>query len=173
MKYLLITAYLLCIVAANWATEHYGMVSVGFGLTATAGTWFAGLSFSARDGVQRTSGRWWVIAAIVIGAAISWFVAPSFALASGIAFLVSEAVDMAIYTPLYRRRPYAAVITSNTVGATLDAWLFLWIAFGSIRFWEGNVVGKLWTVLPVLALMWLWRRRGSLSERVYQPRAAA
>jgi uncharacterized PurR-regulated membrane protein YhhQ (DUF165 family) len=168
---MMIAAYLLCIIGANWTTQHYGMVGVGFGLTATAGTWFAGIAFSARDGVQRTSGRTWVVVIIVIGATLSWFVAPDFAVASGVAFLVSELVDMAIYTPLYRRRPYASVIISNTVGATLDAWLFLWIAFGSIRFWEGNVVGKLWTILPVLALMWIWRRR-DLPERVRSPRPA-
>lgn len=162
--------YLACIVGANWAIQRYGFVSVGFGLVAPAGVWFAGLAFSARDLVQRTLGRSWVIVAIIGGAGLSWFISPSFAIASGVAFLVSESIDMAIYTPLYRKHPYASILTSNTAGAVVDSMLFLWIAFGSIQFWEGQVVGKLWTILPVLIGMAIWR--SDLSQRV-RPRFAA
>jgi uncharacterized PurR-regulated membrane protein YhhQ (DUF165 family) len=163
-----ITCYLLCIVGANWAIERYGFVSVGFGYMAPAGVWFAGFAFTARDVVHRQGGRVWVIAAIVIGAALSWFIAPSFAVASGVAFLVSETADMAVYTPLYRSRPYLSIALSNTVGSVVDSLLFLWLAFGSVAFWQGNVIGKLWTILPALALLWMWRRR-VVPERVYQP----
>lgn len=172
MKYLALTAYLFCIVGANWAIEHYGFVSVGFGYTAPAGVWFAGVAFTARDAVQRLGGRGWVVRAILIGTALSWFISPQFAVASGVAFLVSELVDMAVYTPLYRRHPYAAVALSNTVGSFVDSWLFLWLAFGSIRFWEGLVIGKVWTVLPAIVLLALWRNR-DLSERARQRFAAA
>jgi uncharacterized PurR-regulated membrane protein YhhQ (DUF165 family) len=170
MKYVALTAYLACIVGANWAIQHYGFVSVGFGYMAPAGVWFAGLAFSARDLVQRTAGRSWVIAAIGIGAALSWFVSPSFAIASGVAFLVSESVDMAIYTPLYRRHPFVSVLASNTVGSVIDSMLFLWLAFGSITYWQGQVIGKMWTVLPVIAGMAVLRC--DLSQRV-RPRVAA
>jgi uncharacterized PurR-regulated membrane protein YhhQ (DUF165 family) len=153
-------AYLGCILGANWAIQHYGFVSVGFGLTAPAGVWFAGAAFTARDAVQRLMGRWWVIVGIVTGAALSWFIAPSFAVASGVAFLVSELADMAIYTPLYRDRPYVSVALSNTVGSIIDSLLFLYLAFDSIQYWQGQVVGKMWTILPVLVIMWLWRSSG-------------
>lgn len=49
--------FLTCILAANYLTTRYGMVSVGFGLTATAGTYFAGLTFVLRDAVQDTARR--------------------------------------------------------------------------------------------------------------------
>ena len=42
-------AYLLTVVAANWLTDRYGLVPVGFGLLVTAGTFAAGLSLVCRD----------------------------------------------------------------------------------------------------------------------------
>jgi queuosine precursor transporter len=167
---LAILAYLLCIVGANWALERWGFVSVGFGLMAPAGVWFAGASFFCRDVVQETGGRRLVVAAIVFGAGLSWFVAPSFAVASGLAFLASETADFLVYTPLRRRHRYVAVALSNTVGSVVDSWLFLWLAFGSIAHWEGLVVGKLWTILPALVLLAIWRNRGHLDVRRRQAR---
>lgn len=52
-----IVAYLASIVLANWLTSRYGLVSMGFGLMATAGTFAAGLAFVARDAVQDAAGR--------------------------------------------------------------------------------------------------------------------
>lgn len=44
------------IFAANWAIETYGIVPIGFGLTAPAGVYFAGLAFTFRDGVHERLG---------------------------------------------------------------------------------------------------------------------
>jgi uncharacterized PurR-regulated membrane protein YhhQ (DUF165 family) len=80
------------------------MVPVGFGLVATAGTYFAGLAFVLRDSVQDAGGRRLVLTLIIAGALLSYLVSdPFIALASGVAFLVSETVDMGIYTPLRKR----------------------------------------------------------------------
>jgi hypothetical protein len=35
-------------------------------------------------------------------------------------------------------------VLSNTVGLLIDSWLFLTIAFGSLAFFWGQVVGKAW-----------------------------
>ena len=78
LKYLAPLAYLLTIVAANWALTTYGFVSVGFGLMAPAGVFFAGLAFSLRDITHESLGRWWVIGAILVGAALSWWVSAPF-----------------------------------------------------------------------------------------------
>lgn len=159
---LLFVAFIGCVFAANLATERWGFVPVGFGLTATAGTYAAGLSFGVRDALSETADRWWVVVAIVVGAALSYLVAPSLALASGVAFLCSESADLCVYEPLRRRRWVAAVVASNLVGAVVDTVLFLWIAFG----WEavtrqamtGQLVGKALMILPALALV-AWVRR--------------
>src|SRR3954451_12303333 len=139
-----LVAYVATIYAANWAIERYGPVSVGFGLTAPAGLYFAGLAFPLRDLTQATLGRRAVVAAILLGAALSSAISTSFALASGVAFLVSELADLAVYTPLERRNWLLAVLCSNTVGLVVDSVLFLWIAFGSLEFLKGQIVGKAW-----------------------------
>jgi uncharacterized PurR-regulated membrane protein YhhQ (DUF165 family) len=164
--------FLACILAANYVTTEYGMVPVGFGLTATAGTYLAGVSFILRDAVQDTvraaltterRGRgvmagvvevsapkdWRValptLGLIVAGAALSYLIAdPFIALASGIAFACSETADLLIYTPLRSRGYIRAAIASNIVGAVVDTFLFLKIAgFPIAGAWEGQIVGKL------------------------------
>jgi len=151
--------YIAVIVLANWAIETFGIVPVGFGLAAPAGVYFAGLAFTLRDLTQEQLGRQWTVGAIVIGAAVSALVSPAFALASGVAFLLSELADFAVYTPLRDRNWLAAVALSNTVGLTIDSALFLMLAFGSLDFLAGQVVGKLWMTLLAVAVLWLWRRR--------------
>ena len=146
--------FIATIFAANWLIEHVGIVSVGFGLMAPAGVYMVGLAFTLRDILQRTLGAKWAIAAIVIGAALSYLVSPAFALASGAAFLLSELADLAVYTPLQKRSWLGAVALSNTVGLVVDSMLFLAIAFGSQEFLAGQVVGKAWmTALAVACLV--------------------
>ena len=54
----LLLALVGVVVAANVLTNTLGLVSL-LGLTATAGTWVAGLSLLARDGLQEVAGRRW------------------------------------------------------------------------------------------------------------------
>lgn len=153
-KYVWPLAYLAVIVAANWAITAFGIVNVGFGFTAPAGVFFAGLAFTFRDLTHEALGRWWVIAAIAAGAVLSWWVsAPFVAQASGIAFLCSECADMLVYEPLRHRRWLLAVAASNVVGFVVDSALFLWLAFGSLNFLEGQLLGKFYmTALAVVLL---------------------
>lgn len=149
-------AFLATILAANYVTTEYGLIPVGFGLVATAGTIFAGLAFVLRDTVQDTLGKRAVLVLIVAGAGLSYVVAaPFIALASGIAFLVSEVLDLAIYTPLRRRGYVRAALASNVAGALVDTLLFLTIA--GFPLWQalpGQIVGKLSvTGVVVLAVL--------------------
>ena len=154
-----LVGYVAVIVLANWAISQFGFVPVGFGLVAPAGVYFAGLAFTLRDLVQEQLGRTWTVVAILAGAAVSAVISPQFALASGIAFLLSELADFAVYTPLRSRNWLAAVALSNTVGLIADSALFLLLAFGSLEFLAGQVVGKLWMTVLAVALLWIWRRR--------------
>ena len=105
-------AYIATIFAANWAVAVFGLVPVGFGLTAPAGVYCAGVAFTFRDLVQEQLGRSWTIGAIGVGALLSAVVSLQLAFASGVAFLVSELVDLAVYTPLRERRWLLAVAVS-------------------------------------------------------------
>jgi uncharacterized PurR-regulated membrane protein YhhQ (DUF165 family) len=159
-----VVLYITTVFAANWAIERYGIVSVGFGLTAPAGVYFAGLAFTLRDITHDTLGRRWVLGAIITGALLSSVVSTDFALASGVAFLVSELFDFAVYTPLRERNWLGAVALSNVVGLVADSILFLWIAFGSLDFLDGQIVGKLWMTVLAVALLTIWRRASGRSN---------
>lgn len=162
MKYLgpaALAGYILTILAANAAIVAFGVVPVGMGLFAPAGVYFAGLAFSLRDAVQETMGRRWTVAGILVGAALSAGISGPLALASGVAFLVSELADFAVYTPLRSRSWAGAVGLSNTVGAVVDSALFLWLARFPLDYLPGQVWGKLLMTLPVVLVLALWRRR--------------
>lgn len=156
-------AYIATIVGANWSLERFGVVPVGFGLLAPAGVFFAGLAFTFRDLVHERLGVTGAVAAMLVGAFLSWFISPAFALASGAAFLFSELCDLAVYAPLRRRHWLGAVAASNTAGLVVDSALFLWLAFGSLAFIEGQIVGK--TYMTALAVAVLWSVRHALSLR--------
>lgn len=158
-----LVAYITVIFLANWAIQTFHLVPVGFGLMAPAGVYFAGLAFTLRDLVQDRLGRNWTIGAILAGAALSYLIEPKFALASGVAFLASELLDFAVYTPLKKRNWLTAVTVSNLAGLIADSALFLWLAFGSIDFLAGQVVGKLWMTLAAVAMLGLIRRHRRLA----------
>lgn len=162
---LILAAYLATIVLANWTLQRYGIVPVGFGLMAPAGVLWVGLSFTLRDLAQDRLGTRAIIAAILAGAALSYFVAPAFALASGLAFLFSEFCDFAVYSPLRRRHWLGAVALSNTVGLVLDSLVFLLLAFNSLAFLPGQVVGKFYMTAFAVIVLWVVRGRRDLSLR--------
>ncbi len=83
----------------------------------------------------------------------------SLVIASSAAFLFSEFADFAVYTPLARRRLVLAVFASGLAGLVVDSLVFLWLAFGSLEFLEGQIVGKLWMVLLAMPLIAYLRRR--------------
>ena len=162
-RYLPLAAYVGTIFGANWALASFGLVPVGFGLLAPAGVYFAGLAFTLRDLTQEQLGRAWTFGAILVGAALSALLSPQLALASGTAFLVSETADFLVYSPLRRRHWLGAVALSNTVGLVLDSALFLLLAFGSLEFLAGQVVGKAWMTALAVLFLWAWRRRREVS----------
>lgn len=154
LRILAIATYLATTVAANWAITEVGAVPVGFGLMAPAGVYFAGLAFTLRDLVHETAGRVAVVGVIVAGAALSFAIAsPALAVASAAAFGLSELADLAVYEPLRKRRWLLAVAASNVVGLVVDSALFLTLAFGSLAFLPGQVVGKLWMTLLAVAVL--------------------
>jgi hypothetical protein len=161
--------FALTIPAANWLIGHVGtaciangpcVVPVAPGLMAPSGVMMIGVALVLRDLVQRRLGAAMSALAILCGTALSATLAPpSLVLASGVAFLLSEFADLAVYTPLARRRLVLAVVASSVVGLVVDSIVFLWLAFGSLDFLLGQVVGKGWMVLlSVPFVAWLRRR---------------
>jgi hypothetical protein len=157
-RHLLFPAYVGTIVGANWAIATFGAVPVGFGLLAPAGVYCAGLAFTLRDLLHDAFGRRAAVIAIGAGALLSVTTGGRLALASGVAFLLSELADLAVYEPLRRRGWLRAVFASNVVGLIVDSALFLWLAFGSLSFLAGQVVGKTWMTLLAIVVLGALRR---------------
>lgn len=165
--FIYLLAFTLCIPMANWMLGNVGTVCppdspcllpVGFGLMAPSGVLMAGLALVFRDLVQRRLGKSWAVAAIIVGALLSYLLAPpALVVASAVAFLLSELVDFAVYTPLQERRLILAVVASSVVGLVIDSVVFLYLAFGSLDFLSGQIVGKAWMVLLAIPLIWLIR----------------
>jgi len=167
-------AFGLTIPAANWMIGHVGTACIpnrpclipvapnpfGASLMAPSGVLMIGIALVLRDLVQRRLGVGYSASAVVAGAMLSAVVAPpALALASGVAFLISEFADLAVYTPLARRRLIAAVVASSLAGLVVDSVVFLWLAFGSLEFLAGQVIGKTWMVLLSIPFVHLLRRR--------------
>jgi queuosine precursor transporter len=169
--------FALTIPVANWLIGHVGtaciaphgpcVLPVAPGVMAPSGVMMVGVALVLRDLVQRRLGTALSALAILIGAAISALVAPpSLILASAVAFMLSEFADLAVYTPLARRRLVAAVVASSCVGLVIDSIVFLWLAFGSLEFLLGQVIGKAWMVLlSIPFVVWLRRRDERLGIR--------
>lgn len=150
----LLAAYIATIPAANLAVQHFGAVPVGFGLVAPAGVYAVGVALVLRDLAREAAGRAAVVAAIAAGAVLSWLLAtPALALASAAAFAVSESLDFAVYEPLRKRGLIAAMAASNAVGLAADSLVFLWLAFGSLTYLSGQLVGKAWMTLAAIAAL--------------------
>ncbi|HEV7260607.1 MAG TPA: VUT family protein [Bosea sp. (in: a-proteobacteria)] len=167
--FIALALFTLTIPTANWLIGNVGtvcvpegpcLVPVAPGIKAPSGVLMIGLALVLRDVVQRRLGALAGLGAIAIGALISAFVAPpAIVVASVAAFLLSELADFAVYTPLQKRRFVTAVFASSIVGLVVDSIVFLQLAFGSLDFVSGQIIGKAWMVLLALPLMYLLRRR--------------
>ena len=165
----LFLAFAACVPLANWLIGHVGTVCAPNGpclipvaphLYAPSGVLVAGLALVLRDLVQRRLGLAWSAFAIVVGAALSaLFAPPALVVASTVAFGLSEAADLVVYTPLQRKGLIVAAFASSFVGLIVDSVVFLGLAFGSLDFVGGQVLGKFWMVLMMLpVLQWVRSR---------------
>ena len=161
--------FCLTIPAANWMISHVGTVCVPHGpclipvapaIMAPSGVLMIGAALVLRDLVQRRLGVEFGIGAIVVGAIISAALAPAaLVIASAAAFLLSEFADFAVYTPLARRRLVLAVVASSLAGLVVDSIVFLYLAFGSLEFLIGQIIGKALMVLLAVPFVAYLRRR--------------
>lgn len=150
------------VLIANWATSTFGFVPVGFSQMATAGTFAAGFALATRDAVQDMLGKQWMLCLLVTAAALSYLVAdPHIATASAAAFLLSELLDFAVYTPLRARARFGdgrwsiAIAASGFVGAVADTVIFIGIAFGAaavLPAMAGQLIGKGWATLTYIII---------------------
>ena len=166
-----LTAFAATVVGANWAILTFTMpdgtpaVPIGFGLSAPASVYFVGLAFTFRDGLRERLGFRGALVAIAVGGLLSYALElrqggdpiARISIASVTAFLVSETSDALVYERLREYSRLLGIVASNTVGVVVDSACFLFLAFGSLEFLQGQVVGKSYMTLFVVVLIVAWR----------------
>ena len=161
---LLAASFLATIPAANFLIGNVGtvcipngpcLIPVAPGLMAPSGALLIGAALALRDALHERMPRWGVAALIGGGAALSLaFSPPALAMASAVAFLMSELADFAVYDRLRKRAMWAAVLASGAVGAALDSVLFSALAFGTVKWAPGLILAKLYASAGYAA----WKR---------------
>ena len=159
------SAFVGLVVLANWLASRY-VVAVGFGRVAPAGVFCIGGVLVLRDWLQQLRGLVWTMPLVyaaglsswAIGDAAGWTRLEKIAVASVVAFTVSETVEALVFTPLRKRNLTLGVALSATAGNALDSWLFLQLAFGSQLFFLGQFIGK-GEMIALGTLLTLGRRR--------------
>ena len=170
-------AYVGLVILANWLASRY-VVSVGFGKKAPAGVFCIGGVLVLRDWLQQLRGLLWTmplvysagLASWAMGDLAGWTSLEKIAIASVVAFTVSETVEAIVFTPLRKRTLTLGVLLSATVGNALDSYIFLALAFGSQAFFLGQFIGK-GEMIALGAALTLGRRR-LLPAAALEPAAA-
>ena len=153
--------YVLLIPFINWSFTWAPMVELpGLGWLFNPVTVVTGLVLVARDFAQREIGHW-VLLAMAVALGLTWATSGGeLALASGVAFAVSELVDWAVYT-FTRLKLSTRVLLSSALAAPVDTTVFL---FGAEAIRDGmftvpnvamSIIGKM---AGALVIWWLIRR---------------
>lgn len=162
---LLAASFLATIPAANWLIGNVGscipngpcLIPVAPGLMAPSGVLLIGAALALRDSLHERLPRSAVAGLIAGGAALSLaFSPPALAIASAVAFLLSELADFAVYDRLRKRGLAFAVLASGAVGAALDSVLFSALAFGTVKWAPGLILAKCYASLGYAGWKW-WR----------------
>ena len=141
-------AYIGLAVLANWLAARY-VWPVGFGYVAPGGVFAIGAVLVTRDWINQLAPKV-SLALIPIASGMSYGIGEAagssslqkIALASVAAFCVSESVEFLVFAPIRRRSLTLGVALSGSVGIALDSFVFLSIAFGSLAFFDGQMIGK-------------------------------
>lgn len=162
----LAAAYVGLVVLANWLASRYTITVPFTDYVAPAGVLCIGAVLVIRDWLQQLRGLGYAIPLMLVaggasyaaGVVFGWTSLQKIAVASVVAFLLSETVEALIFTPIRNRSLTAGVALSATIGNAIDSYVFLALAFGSQAFFAGNFVGKM-EMIAVGVTITAFRRR--------------
>ena len=151
MKFKYTIAYVVFIVLVNWGFSVVPLVEMWNGEKWPPMSLAVGLVFVLRDFAQREIGHrvWFAMGAAGV---LSYLMADPFvALASVIAFAISEAAAWALYS--YTQKPFAQrILLSSLVSTPLDSAVFLGV-IGHLS-WAGVIA---MTLSKMVAALVVWR----------------
>lgn len=153
--------YVALIPFINWSFTWAPMIPLPGGLAFNPVTIVTGLVLVVRDFAQREVGHRVLFAMLVALCLTVVLAGPELALASGLAFAISELVDWSLYT-FTKYRLSTRIFLSSLIAAPVDSVMFLWLAesIRSGQFTTTNVimsvVGKL---LGAIVVAWIVAQR--------------
>lgn len=147
-------AYIAAVVAINCLFVVVPMVPI-WGTMFPPVMLVVGFVFVFRDFAQREVGHWVVIAMLVAGGISYEMSEPVIALASVTAFLISEAIDWAVFT-LTRKPLSERIAYSSAVAVPVDSFVFLQMV--GIFDWKVMVLVTAAKMLGAL-VFWAWLKR--------------
>jgi len=142
--------YLGSILLANWLVHTFGILHFEY-IAFPAGAIAIGLTFSARDFVQREYGKWKCWIWMVVACILTGMINPKLAAASMGAFLCAETIDWCLFTfskYSFKKR----LILSNLISTPIDSAVFVTIAFGYNWdfIWGQAIVKFISSLIPLL-----------------------
>lgn len=150
-------SYVATIVFINWTVNGIPNINV-LGAIVPPALFVAGLVFVLRDFSQRGIGQK-VIVPTMLAAVLSYFIAGGWiALASALAFFISEAIDQIVFTVL--RRPLKdRILVSSAISVPVDSLVFLYmIDLLSPAAFVVAFIAKM--TASIIVWLWLNRRDG-------------
>jgi len=158
--------FVALVLLANWLASKYVVHVPLTPYVAPAGVFCIGGVLVLRDWLQQLAGLAWTMPLVYAAGLLSWGIGDlagwtsleKIAIASVVAFTVSETIEALVFTPLRRRRFSLGVALSATAGNAIDSYVFLTLAFSSTAFFWGQFWGKSEAIAVGVALT-LARRR--------------
>jgi uncharacterized PurR-regulated membrane protein YhhQ (DUF165 family) len=162
----LAAAFVALVLLANWLASAYVVHIPLTPYVAPAGVFCIGGVLVLRDWMQQLGGLARTMPLVYAAGLVSWLVGDvagwtsleKVAVASVVAFTVSETVEALVFTPVRRRSLSLGVALSATVGNAVDSWIFLTLAFSSTAFFWGQFWGKNEAITAGVVLTVLRRR---------------
>ena len=162
----LATVFVALVLLANWLASKYVVDVPLTPYVAPAGVFCIGGVLVIRDWLQQLVGLLWTMPLVYGAGLLSWLVGDlagwtsleKIAVASVVAFTISETIEALVFTPLRRRSLSLGVALSATAGNAIDSYVFLTLAFSSTAFFWGQFWGKSEAIAAGVALT-LARRR--------------
>ncbi|WP_254492580.1 VUT family protein [Bartonella sp. B1099] len=136
-RYVVFSILAMCLaVTASNILVQYPVYWFGLNELLTYGAFTYPFAFLINDLTNRFYGpsaaRRVVYAGFFAGVFVSWILAtPRLALASSLAFLFGQLLDIVVFTPLRRKTWWKAPLAAALVGSALDTVLFFSLAFSS------------------------------------------
>ncbi len=160
------SAYVALIPFVNWSFTWAPNWTLFGDVTFNPVTVVTGLVLVFRDFAQRQIGHYVLIAMAIALVLSVWVAGPQIALASGIAFAISELVDWALFT-FTRMRLSSRIMLSSLIAAPLDSLVFLYgaefVRAGSFTLANTvmSIIGKLSGAVVVSAIVRVTERESA------------